>query len=262
MKLFILLALALTFQVNAQMDPNRSLRGAGSAPSGECHNCTTDSDHEISGLSLPTTRPRRGSMPYFNTACRSFIQADGSYGEWGNLIVDYISGSERRQNDFFSNGILGMESAPQTCPNWGNLSEAAKMKFWVWMMSSIAQVESSCNPSAINTGPVPDPADRPRGLFQLNTLNLRRPPKHNRSWRGDNCDFPSGPAATANPRNNTLCAIGIMYHYVKRPSGQYTDAPKIFPTNSYWEKLRGGHSSNGGDIGKLMRQYPPCGATP
>ncbi|PIP90443.1 MAG: hypothetical protein COW01_10080 [Bdellovibrionales bacterium CG12_big_fil_rev_8_21_14_0_65_38_15] len=257
MKLFTLLIMAFTFNLNAQVDPNASLRGAGSAPSGTCHNCTTDNDHEISGLSLPTTRPRRGSRPYFNPACQSFIKADGSYGEWGKYITDYISGNEKRKNDFFSNAILGMESAPKTCPNWGTLSEAAKMKFWVWMMSSIAQVESSCDPRQINLDRnVPDIYNRPVGLFQLNEKNSRTKP---RRWRGDNCNFPDGTEATMDPRNNTLCAIGIMYHYVKSPRGQYSSQRKIFPTNSYWEKLRSG---TGGPIGQLIRQYPPCGATP
>lgn len=243
----------------ADLDPNDTIRGAGSAPSGECHSCRTDDSHQIAGISLPTTRPRNGSRDWFNPACNSFIQSNGSYGPWGKLIVDYINGSQRRKSDFFDDAILGMESAPRTCPNWGRLSDDAKMKFWVWMMASIAQVESSCDPASVNTGRVPNPADRPRGLFQLNTLNTRASP---RSWRGDNCDFPSGPTATANPTNNVKCAIGIMYEYVKSPRGQYSSQRKIFPTNSYWEKLRTNHSSSGGPIGKLIRQYPPCGATP
>src|SRR5690606_18466773 len=168
MSKFILLFLALSTSAFAQLDPNAAVRGAGNPPSANCTNCRTDDSHQIAGIALPTTRPRSGSRSWFNPACRSFIQANGSYGTWGQLIVDYIGGSERRKNDFFSDGILGMQSAPQTCPNWGTMSEDAKMKFWVWMMASIAQVESSCDPASVNTGRVPNAADRPRGLFQLN----------------------------------------------------------------------------------------------
>ncbi len=260
MKLFIILTLALAFDVSAQVDPNRAMSGAGSAPSGSCATCQTDNDHEIGNISLPTTRPRRGSLPYFNPACRNFIAANGSYGTYGKYIVDYINSKGGSTSRFFSDAMPGMDgSQPMTCPNWGRLSDAAKMKFWVWMMASISQVESSCNPASVNTGSVPNAADRPRGLFQLNTLNTRASP---RGWRGDNCNFPSGAAATANPKNNTLCAMGIMDELLKGRAGEYRSSGRIFPTNSYWEKLRPNHSSNGGPIGKLARQYPPCGATP
>lgn len=255
----ILLAFLFSLDIFAQVDPNSAVRGAGSSPSGGCHACRTDSDHEIGNIALPVTRPRSGSLPYFNPKCQSFIQANGSYGTWGNYIVEYINSKGGENSRFLSDALPGMESAPQTCPNWRSLTGAAKMKFWVWMMASISQVESSCNPNAVNSGRVPNAADRPRGLFQLNTLNTRQSP---RGWRGDNCGFPSGAQATFSPRNNTRCAIGIMDELLKGRSGEYRSSGKIFPTNSYWEKLRPNHSSNGGPIGRLARRYPPCGATP
>tara|TARA_R110000868_G_scaffold14661_4_gene67856 strand:- start:7231 stop:8022 length:792 start_codon:yes stop_codon:yes gene_type:complete len=241
-------------QVNGVNEINSAASRAGRPPQATCHNCRTDNSADADSIALPTTRTSRGT-PYFNPACKSFIRDNGSYGPWGTIIKDYIVAKGGASSRFFADSLPGMESAPRTCPNWGRLSENEKMKFWVWMMASIAQVESSCNNRSVNTGRVPNPSDRPRGLLQLNTLRSER------QWRGPNCRFPSGAEATYNASNNLKCGMDIMDELLKGSSGEYRANGKIFPTNSYWEKLRPNHSSNGGPIGRLVRRYPPCGAT-
>lgn len=234
---------------------NATIGKSTSAPSSNCHDCRTDDSHTSDRITF-TTKRRDDGLPHFNTACVGFIKSDGTYGEWGTIIQDYIVAKGGASSRFFSNGLPGMETDPRTCPRWGQLTEQEKMKFWVWTMASIAQVESSCNTRSVNLGSVPNPSDRPRGLFQLNTL------KANRSWRGPNCKFPSGAENVYNAKNSILCSLDIMDELLKGRAGEYKSNGKIFPTNSYWEKLRSNHSNNGGPIGKLVRQYGPCQATP
>ncbi|PIK14199.1 hypothetical protein [Halobacteriovorax sp. JY17] len=228
---------------------NEVVNKSTNAPDGSCHDCRTSSNN--GGHPLPTEHRKDGV--YFNEKCTNFIKSDGTEGAWGELVTNYIDEAGGPDSLFLDDEVRGMTAAPGTCPNWYNLNTEQRKRFWVWMMASIAQVESSCDKDKVNTGRVPNGADRPRGLFQLNTL------KKNRSWRGGNCKFPSGATHTNQPRNQVRCSMDIMHELLKGKSGEYKSNGKIFPTNSYWEKLRPGHSSTGGPIGKLVRKFPLCG---
>jgi hypothetical protein len=250
MRIFILVALIFSGNIFAQdinqmfSQVQQAVRDAGSAPQPGCPHCLSDT--RLKKYRLPET-PNT-----FNVKCRNFIKSDGTFGDWGKMIVTYINKSEERQKRYYNPALPGMQSAPHTCPNWGNMDYNEKAQFWVWMFASIAHVESSCNNRSVNTGSVPNPNDRPRGLFQLNTL------KSTRSWRGPNCKFPSGAENVYNPANNIHCSLDIMDELLKGRSGEYRGNGKIFPTNSYWEKLRTEHSHTGGKIGQLVRMFPGC----
>lgn len=250
MRIFIFTALLFLGVAKAQdinqmfSQVQQAVRDAGSAPKPGCPHCLSDT--RLKKYPLPETPST------FNRRCRSFIKSDGTFGEWGKLIVSYINKHENRQKLFYSPALPGMQTNPRTCPNWGNMDYNQKAQFWVWTFASIAHVESSCDTRSVNTGPVPNPNDRPRGLFQLNTLRSQR------SWRGTNCKFPSGAEYTYNAANNIHCSLDIMAELLKGRDGEYRSNGKIFPTNSYWEKLRPEHSSTGGKIGKLVRMFPGC----
>ena len=206
---------------------NYAAKKTGTPLKGGCEDC-------LHGANLP---PELSTLPIgkgrFNKRCQKFINEKGGYGSWGQMIIDYLGKNKETKNRFFSNAILGMESSPRTCPMWGKLNDNQKAKFWVWTMASIAQVESSCDPRSVNNGPtIPDKTDPPRGLFQLNTK------KSNRSWRGPNCKFPTGAEHVYDPKNNITCSMDIMSELLKGKSGEYKSNGRIFPTNSYWEKLR------------------------
>lgn len=222
----------------------QTVRDAGRAPQPVDPHCV--SVKRLKKYPLPVTPTA------FNARCRNFIKSDGTFGDWGKMIVTYINKDKDRQKRYYNPALPGLQSAPHTCPNWGNMDHDEKAQFWVWMFASIAQVESSCNNRAVNEGKVPDPSDRPRGLFQLNTL------KSKRSWRGQNCTFPSGAENVYKPVNNIHCSLDIMDELLKGRSGEYRNNGKIFPTNSYWEKLRSEHSLTGGKIGELVRMFPGC----
>ena len=227
---------------------NEEINEVTNPPKEECHNCRTSNDFNDYAL---LTEHRKDGV-FFNEKCTSFIDTRGINGEWGDIIFDYIDEKGGANSLFLDDEVRGMTAQPRTCPNWYNLNTAQRKKFWVWMMASIAQVESSCGTDQVNTGIVPNSADRPRGLFQLNTL------KKNRQWRGDNCKFPSGAKDTNIPRNQIRCSMDIMHELLKGKRGEYKSSGRIFPTNSYWEKLRPEHSSTGGPIGELIRKFPPC----
>lgn len=234
--------------INGIGDTSQYLKTAGEPVKGGCHNCEKNTP----------LRPERSKIPIgknrFNQKCSSFIDSNGDYGPWGKMIVSYIKSNKNVNNRFLTNALPGMESSPQTCPMWGTLTDTEKEKFWVWTMASIAQVESSCDTNSVNTGSsVPYKNDRPRGLFQLNTL------KSKRSWRGPNCKFPTGAVHVYKPENSIACSMDIMDELLKGKKGEYKSNGKIFPTNSYWEKLRSS-KTRGGPIGKLIRLYPPCKA--
>jgi len=253
------LTLGLTFiQFNIQavalrysFDPNQIVGSSFGEP--PCAGCEMLIEAAGSrAVTLPTNPRSARDTTYFNRDCRSFLQDNGSYGPWGNEIVRYIDEVGGANSRFLSDALPGMQSIPRTCPNWGRLSTDERKLFWVWTVASMAQVESSCDPSKVNTGRVPNPNDRPRGLLQLNSLRSER------SWRGRNCRFPSNDTA---PVNQIRCGMDIMDELLKGRSGEYRSNGKIFPTNSYWEKFRPNHSQTGGPIGQLIRRFPLCGAS-
>lgn len=223
-------------------------------PQEPCIDCKVEDNLISQGDPLPTEYKKNAL--YFSKKCESFIKADGTLGDWGRMIYDYIEETEVQKDMFLYDEIKGMTARPYTCPNWYNLNEEQRKRFWVWMFASIAQVESSCDPVQVNNGIVPDATDRPTGLFQLNQQ------KSARQWRGPNCKFPSGHTETIKVKNQIRCSMDIMFDILLAKKGIYRANGKIFPTNSYWEKLRGNHSQTGGPIGELVRNYPPCNATP
>ena len=80
-----------------------------------------------------------------------------------------------------------------------------------------------------------------------------------------NVTFSADPSTfneATDPKNQINCSMDIMKEILKGRKGMYHGNGRIFPTNSYWEKLRPNHSGNGGPIGNLVRQFPPCKATP
>ena len=229
------------------------VKQTGQPPTGQC----LDSRHDKDIGKIILTRA-------FNAKCRKFIKNDGSYGPWGADIENYILQNHKIKTAFFHQKILGMQSAPKTCPNWKILSEQEKLKFWVWTFAAIAQDESSCNPEVVNQGtkkhPIPDKSDPPTGLFQLNALYKER------YWRSGKqereCKFPSG--KTKPVKEHIHCSLRIMYDLIKLPPGQKPYRPKIggiFPTNSYWENLRGTSNKKvQSKLRKNIRRYTPCGA--
>lgn len=202
----------------------------------------------------PVTLPIDPSTPgpIFSPLCVNFINASGNLGPYGKEIRNYLLEAGNQNENFFRNEMPGMVEDPGVCPKWSKFTINERILFWVWMMTSIAHAESSCDATKVNMGKVIDPSDRPRGLFQLNTRKAKR------AWRGPNCGFPSEEKHVYNPRNNIRCSMDIMDEILKGKQGEYESNGKIYPTNSYWRELRPKIKPAGGKIGKLMKTFPLC----
>ena len=213
-----------------------STRKIGEAP----HICTSNL--------VGTTRdcpPLSASFSRDGADCSKFIADSGTsgFGPWGNNVVEYLN--EKGANSIFlSNNIPGMSEGIRACPNWNRLSQDEKKYFWVWVMASIAQVESRCNSNARNHNASNGIA---AGLYQLDERQVMR------NWRGPNCTVKN----ILEPRSNIRCGLDIMEALLSGKQGVYKTNGELWGPNSrsYWQHLR---HRTGGDIGSLVKQNPYC----
>ena len=184
------------------------------------------------------------SFSEHNANCSSFIKSDGSYGTWGQGAAEYIR-SKGPNSSLYSNNLAGMAGPNGICPNWNFFDQETKTHFWVWTLASIAWKEATCKENARNGKASNGVAV---GLMQLDEK------KSARSWRGPSCKSSSVAAADKNLR----CGLDIMEDLMDGKKGIYKSNGLLYgrKNNSYWEQLR---HSDGGEIGRKIRQYPLCG---
>lgn len=94
----------------------------------------------------------------------------------------------------------------QFCPSYGALPVHHKKDFWVYLISSIAQFESSFNPALTYTENFNDSTGQPvisRGLLQLSI----------ESARAYGCELPSA-QDLHDPYKNLLCGLKILNRWV------------------------------------------------
>lgn len=171
--------------------------------------------------------------------CDGFIQKDGSYGEYGKIIVDYFK-EEGRNSIFFQDHLDGVE---KSCPGWPRMSLEEKQYYFVWVKASISHKESTCDPNAR----VKATNGIAVGLLQLDEK------LSNRKWRGPNCNQKN----ILNIRANLRCGLDIFKELLKGKSGEYKGSGELWgkSSNSYWEQLR---LKDGGQIAKLISLNPVC----
>ncbi len=214
---------------------------------------------------LPLKKDVEKDEPYFDPRCKKFINTSGEIGPYGKYIEEYIESknpeinseeakkddNKKLYNAFMKGDLPGMVNIPNICPNWKLFKKEKKILFWVWTFASMANAESSCNSNAETSGSTGEATERSSGLYQLNKLRA------NRKWRGVNCKFSE--EEIFNPKVNTFCALDIMSEQLLGKHGMYNANGKIYPTNSYWKKLRVRRGRKpGGSIGKLMKKFPFC----
>lgn len=209
------------------------INDASSSPSAGCSN-TNNANTEFPPLD-----------PMFmkgGTQCDNFISSDGNgdYGPWGDTVVSYIRATGE-DSEFLKDDIFKFETI---CPSWKNLNRAEREHVWVWIMASIAKVESTCNPKARNGQSTNGVAV---GLLQLDEKKAAR------SWRGEACKIPS----VLQPENNIKCGLDIMEEMLKGKEGDYKSNGSIYGkgSNSYWQHLK---KKDGGGIVDLISLNPLC----
>ncbi|AUN98912.1 hypothetical protein C0V70_12530 [Bacteriovorax stolpii] len=177
--------------------------------------------------------------------CDKFISTSksGGYGPWGREIVGYL---EAKGDDsiFYSNDLNGMSSGVKACPNWEKMNKDEKQHFWVWVMASIAHIESTCDPKARNGQATNGAAI---GLLQLDERASAR------KWRGPNC----GVKSVSNPKENLRCGLDILEELLKGKQGEYKSNGEIWGrgSSSYWQHLK---KKDGGEISDLIQLNPFC----
>ena len=168
--------------------------------------------------------------PHFNLRgikdCIQFIKPDGTYGPWGNSIIETIAKlpKDEVEKSFYSNDIPDMDFI---CPKFKKFGSTVKLKFWVWTFSAIAWQESSCNPRVIGSGQ----RTRAIGLLQLEESRILR------KSRGSNCNVPS----VNDPKNNLACGVEILHQQLLGPQSSYFGGlatGELFWKSTYWRHLR------------------------
>lgn len=219
---------------NQSNPPVAVYRSSASAP--------TSFGHSSSGGAVAPLDP----LFFENGAdCGAFIDSSGALGPHGEVIAEYIQGSDVRDL-YYNDNIPEMSYGAEVCSNWTGMSEDERTHFWVWTFAAIAWDESTCIDTARNEAGTNEPAV---GLFQLNES------QEGRNWRGSNC----ATLTVASPvEQNIKCGLDIMTEQLKGPQGMYRTSGAVFSStgeNSYWEKLR---RRGGGTIGERIRTHPSC----
>jgi hypothetical protein len=171
----------------------------------------------------------------FNKRCNQlFINTKGEVGVAGQEIIKAVQNhaSQCLYNDLDVSSI---------CPKYKNFSTAQKDSFWVYAFASVAQFESSCNPTADAAG-TNDVAD---GLFQMEySWKQRRSAGRDRKL----CKA-SGPYDSQDIKFQAECSISILRD-TNCKFGWPLDGRK-----GYWHLLR---SNSSFKIGKTMMNFPGC----
>lgn len=204
----------------------------------------------------------------FHDLCSSFISETGEYGPNGTIIANELSAPHRQRlfSDDFVSRFTGMT---EICPNFPNLTDSQKERFWIWTFMAIAHVESKCG--VYNQGLTPGPSGIPWGILQMEWRAQGL--DGNRSvWAGN----PNPERACRAPdisvtRPNLACGLDTMISYI---SGFHICGKQEFPgqppvlknpetctvplTGIYWQKMR----TPNGDINRRIRAFEACGANP
>lgn len=257
MKAFTLLSLLFTTTAFANIDCNNPVNireiltcnhlqqagRTGLAPQSNCLDGHCDDTTTRSVANSGSRMPGLTRLFFAQDAnCTNFINNDGSYGAWGNVVKDYITNSPASAR-FLGDNVAHIN---QSCPRWGRLNREQRTHFWVWSFAAIAWDESRCRANARNARATNGVAV---GLLQMEENRSAR------SWRGPNCRVSSVSGAAENLR----CGLDIMAELLRGQQGEYRGRGALVYTGgrntSYWEKLR---HSGGGTIGDRIRSHPLC----
>ncbi len=164
-----------------------------------------------------------------NKNCTRFINERGEFGNWGAYLMNRINPQEHPQ--LFADHYADLD---MVCPRFREMNEADKKNFWVWLIASMANFESSCNERVKAQGVNGIAA----GLLQL---HLGKEYAYGCRRGMDSLDGVQ----------NLECGLTILGRDLARTG-------KIFPSNkNYWQVLRP-QSKPGQKTLRVAREYKPC----
>jgi hypothetical protein len=179
------------------------------------------------------------SAENINEGCGKFMSEKNTdcIGPWGKKVQAYLQ-EKGSESLFFKKDLSS------ACSNWKSLNTKQKEKVWVWIVTLIANKESTCMPRNRNKKATNGVAV---GLLMLDErLSARK-------WRGPNCNKRDILDITTNIR----CGLDILEELLLGKEGEYQGNGELWGprSNSYWEELR---KKGGGDIADLIQDHPLC----
>lgn len=191
--------------------------------------------------------------------CKKFIQDDGTYGEYGQMILKEITGkgkSEARPEMFFNEIPKDIE---KICKDYKLFDADVRANFWVYVMAAVATNESGCKAAAVNNEAGPNGNGVAIGLFQTPKSEEGVPP----TWRGRGC---TQPPPYEEAESQVSCGMEIMSDLLdgqlcSTKQSQFTP----FEKGSYWATLIPGNTEQGAekinnklDTLSIIKEFAPC----
>ena len=170
--------------------------------------------------------------------CSSLAQAAQSTGaRWEKSNPSKIEWSEYAFNEIQRQGDVLTKTVPRDigefCPNYPSLREDEKREFWVYLLSTLSELESSHQPDCAYQESFPDSTGQlvvSRGLLQLSR----------ESANNYGCGFKTA-SELYDPLRNLSCGIKILGHWVGRHGALAGRGPKGWNGGArYWSVLRTG----------------------
>ncbi len=181
----------------------------------------------------------------FPSACKDFIDSDGSYGPLGQTVLNAMSHSDAFKSDW-----APTKKATQACPNFNSFGPEQRRHFWVYVFAAMEAEESGCNQSANADSAINDNGVAAGGAQIEERSYLRQ--MRDRSYGGHFC-------AGSNPYNSDLnikCSVRTLQDTVENGEGPYSVKQNIY--GPYWSSFKFDKMK----AKALISQYTACGATP
>ena len=191
--------------------------------------------------------------------CKKFIQDDGSYGEYGQMVLKEMTGkgkSEARPEMFFNEIPKDIE---KICKGYASFDADVRANFWVYVMAAVATNESGCKATAVNNKAGPNGNGVAIGLFQTPKSEEGVSP----TWRGRGC---TQPPQYEDPESQVSCGMEIMSDLLdgqlcSKKQSQFTP----FEKGSYWATLIPENTEQGADkinnkldTLSIIKEFRPC----
>jgi hypothetical protein len=188
---------------------------------------------------IPKPNECAPSSENISERCGKFMSAKNAdcIGPWGKKVQAYLQ-EKGSESPFFTKDLSA------ACSNWKSLNTMQKEKVWIWIVTLIANKESTCIPRNRNRKATNGVAV---GLLMLDErLSARK-------WRGPNCNKKDILDITTNIR----CGLDILEELLLGKEGTYQGNGELWGhrSNSYWEELR---KKGGGNIADLIQEHPLC----
>lgn len=190
-----------------------------------------------------TQKNGRGSVGKLNPQCTKFIDDSGNLGDWGTAMLNEMNRSEYNSAFTQNNAQIA-----QLCRGYNRMDDQNKKKFLIRVMTTVAHIESSCNPGAVQRNAI-NRYNKGIGLFQMDSQRAKIAYRNSDAVKitgeKDVCSNPS------DPKQNIKCSTFILYQQLRNQSNG------LFYSKGYWEPLRP-RSRFKKQINNTIANYPGC----